>query len=113
MQPIISAMVATRERTRFFLGRVSLGARLRTSWKMAVSMVASAPMIAAMMVSERPIPGDPYDKRRAADECIPGVSSRSADAAPNGHWVTLRGRGASGGAEIALEEFSRGVRDTD
>jgi hypothetical protein len=30
---------------------------LRTSWKIAVSMVASAPMIAATMVSEMPIQG--------------------------------------------------------
>src|SRR4029079_18572303 len=57
MQPIMSAMVANSERMRLFfgLGRPSLGALLRISWTIAVAMVATAPIIAARMVSERPI----------------------------------------------------------
>jgi hypothetical protein len=87
MQPIISAIVASAERMRLFFGfgRPSLGARLRTSWKIAVPMVASAPMIAATMVSDRPMRYGTSGKRlrsvfrrfRPAARGLSGVSTGS------------------------------------
>src|SRR5690348_3944791 len=104
MQPIMRATVASSERMRFFFGRVSLGARLRTSWKIAVAMVASAPMIAATMVSDRPI---------TESESRPRFSSGIAAPVRDGDWITFRrgnprgGRLAATSGENQRREFRR------
>src|SRR5690242_21686265 len=87
MQPIISAMVANSERMRLFLGfgRPSVGELLRMSWTIAVAMVATAPMIAATMVSERPmrygnpskLPTSVFLSIDAAARGLPGVRTGS------------------------------------
>src|SRR3954469_13238646 len=69
MQPIIKAIVANSERMRLFFGfgRPSVGELLRINWKIAVPMVATAPMMAARMVSERPMRyGSVFPTLRAA-----------------------------------------------
>src|SRR5687767_2481261 len=112
MQPTISAMVASSERMRFFLGLEPSGERLRISCTMAVAMVARAPMMAATMVSERPIPGDLYDKT-SCRECIPGGSRRSAGALATVYWFTQwpSGSWAAGFVPgvVALEPGGPGV----
>src|SRR6187399_2418554 len=104
MQPIISAMVASTERMRFFFGfgRPSEGARLRTSWKIAVPMVASAPMMAATIVSDRPIyvasgkrPASVFRRFRAAAQGLSGVCTGSHFVLPRDGLGVADASGAS------------------
>src|SRR5262245_4456336 len=61
-------------------------------------MVAIAPMIAATMVSERPIQDDLLC-RASCRECRPGFPRGSAGGVGGGYWFTLRGAQMRGAGE--------------